>query len=333
MNLNNFYKMRGITRQMIIEAIGSNSNWTARASLPTASYYTAPCWSPELGLFITTRKVTPAAQYCVYKSSDGITWATSYQNSGGSTMSCNVSCWSPELGLFVVGPSVTSGIATSPDATNWTAQTAAFTPTSICWSPELGKFCAVTTSNGTASAYTSTNGVTWTPQSSTLPLNTLWSSVCWAAELGIFVAAKGSTSTSSIYTSPDGITWTARTTPNATIDALCWAPELGMLLFTSYTGTAGFYASTDGGVTWNSIASNTIGVTSVLSWYPEMGMFAMGGNTSVNIYSSFDGVTWTGRILGISGFTPYGFAYSPELGIFIATGYSLAGACSYTSKM
>lgn len=84
-------------------------------------------------------------------------------------------------GLFVaVASSGTNQVATSPDGTTFTLQTAASTATwtSIAWSPSLALFVAVA-SSGTDRVMNSSDGVTW--QLANAPTGA-WMSIAWAAE-------------------------------------------------------------------------------------------------------------------------------------------------------
>ena len=84
--------------------------------------------------------------------------------------------WSPSLNLLAavsespVAPS--NKVMTSPDAVNWTLQTAAGvagdTWRAIAWSAELGLFVAVA---GTGAVMTSSDGVNWTLQTAAAALS------------------------------------------------------------------------------------------------------------------------------------------------------------------
>jgi hypothetical protein len=131
------------------------------------------CWSPDLGLAVGVANNT------VVYSSDGITWANGTAPAGtGGTSNARCVIWVRELGLFVQSGAFVGGggygIATSPDAINWTIQT----------TPSIGAYG---------------------------PFGVAWSD---ARQLLIAVCSHNTTWTTAIWTSPDGINWTQQTTPD-----------------------------------------------------------------------------------------------------------------------
>ena len=198
-------------------------------------------------------------------------------------------------------------MSTNP-GTSWNLQSAGSTSMSwysAAWSPELGIFVAVGAPVGSAASVViySADGITWTKVNS--PTNALgsqmaWFRVTWSPLLGLFVAVGGPVTPSAdlgrVMTSPDGRVWTIRTTAS--------------------TGTQA--------INWNNVV-----------WSPDLALLvAVGqdnaGSALTNLaMTSPDGVTWTMHAAPAGSPADvvwYGLAWSPSVGLLVATGVSPTSA-------
>ena len=264
------------------------NTWKTRTPADTTARLNCICWSPELGLFVTVA----LTGIRIGISTDGINW-TAIAAPNGQVTTWQCVCWSPQLRIFVAvssGGSTNDRVMISSNGSSWTIISQGVEVNSwnsVCWSPELGLFVAVATTGATNRVMTSTNGTSWTARPAA-SLNS-WRSVCWSPELGIFVAVSDIGS-NQVMTSPNGISWTSRVAGNENNSA-AGAP----------------YACS-----WLSVC-----------WSPELGMFAAGGNTTVNSFvgplyrlmSSPDGINWTPRLSPQA--TTYDMlCWSPQLMLF-----------------
>lgn len=189
-------------------------------------------------------------------------------------------------------PSYSAGaVMTSPDGVAWAMQaqpTGGMLAYDIAWNGTV--FCAVGTNLASASrSFTSTNGVTWTPNTMA---NNARSNLAWN---GTVFCSVGSGAV--CQTSPDGVSWTARSASNNSN----WTgiAALGSLFcMVSYSGTSFRGAtSSDNGATW-------VGRAALAGTWSGIGA---GGGTfvilpgySTNAATTADGVTVTARTLPYS---------------------------------
>jgi len=136
----------------------------------------------------------------------------------------------------------------------------------------------------------------------------------WSPELSLFVAI----SESSVITSSDGITWTSRTPSitNGSISCIEWSPELGLFAACGNSGTSRVMTSPDG-INWTNRAAPS--VCNDIVWAAELSRFVAISTTEFSGMYSRDGINWTSTIQPVSLQT--GVAWSPELGIFVTSGY------------
>ena len=237
----------------------------------------------------------------------------------------NSVCWSPKLGLFcaVASTGVANRVATSPDGLVWTARSTSGLDqswNSVCWSPELGIFCAVA-SSGAVRIMTSSDGVTWTGQ--TTPEANAWNSVCWSPELYLFCAV-ASSGTNRVMVSSNGTSWTAYPASSAVSwTSVVWSYENRILLAVASDSATIMYSAS--GTIWTSGTGVAVGATSVC-WSSYQGLFCVVGTGSVGNYvaTSPDGLTWTAR-------TPAttrnwrSVIWVPEMKTFLATNSDATG--------
>lgn len=144
-----------------------------------------------------------------------------------------------------------------------------------------------------AGALTDYNDTTpWTQRTPIVP-ETDNRGVAWSPSLGLFAAVSGGGVQGRIQTSPDGVTWTERTSP-------------------------------DVNTKWTDIV-----------WSEETGLFVAVGfvagfGAGVRIMTSPDAITWTAR--NSDAVVLNAVAYSPELGRFVAAGWSTSLSLVYTSS-
>ena len=154
----------------------NGTTWTARTPAAANRWY-GLAWSPSLGLWaasasnglITDKMMT---------SPDGVTWTS---RTAASNIIYVCGAWSPSLAIFAFPAqtgTASQKVQTSSNGTTW-ADAGTGVPTNIyndvCWSVAMGKFIAVS-SDGTGNrVLTSTNGSTWTAQTSAS--DSAWSGV------------------------------------------------------------------------------------------------------------------------------------------------------------
>jgi hypothetical protein len=291
--------------------------WTARVPANDDSWRDI-CWSPQLGLFVA---VAYSGTNRVMTSSNGINWnlKTAAQL---STTWVSV-CWSPELRIFVAVAegNLTNSVMTSTDGTTWALQSAQpCNWVGVCWSPQLGIFVAVA-NGGSNRIMTSSNGITWIPQSQGIPLFA-WYGVCWSPQLGLFVAVSFD-GASRVMTSSNGTTWTPH---SQGIEAnnwisVCWSPELELFVAVAYGGINNNRLMTSSnGTTWTSLLVQPSGINwGRICWSSELRIFVAVA-LSGQVITSPNGINWTSRSAPAS--TWGGVCWSPELGIFAAVAYS-----------
>ena len=185
--------------------------------------WNAPCWSPELSIFVASSNGGTSSNSNVMYSYNGINWTQTSQiipNNSWSTP-----CWSPHLRIFVaVAQTTSNNVMYSDDGKNWTLKTATdnYYFKSVCWSAELVMFVAVASSASNNVMY-SYDGIDWT----TISFGSGWSNICWSAQLGIFLAITSYGNYKVMY-SYDGINWSQQNivTPENSWLSICWSPEL-----------------------------------------------------------------------------------------------------------
>jgi hypothetical protein len=157
-------------------------------------FFTGVAWSQSLGRFAAVATDLTTSSSSIYYSSDSITWVA------GSASLTNLSlrdvCYSDEVELFVavgLNPNVSGTFASnkilvSSDGMNWTSVTASFAAPwqDVKYSSELKKFFVVAQSNvdGGRTFLYSTDGYTWSPQTSSYSTNKSYAGIITAPYFG-----------------------------------------------------------------------------------------------------------------------------------------------------
>lgn len=288
------------------EAVTAVTVWNAQ-SASAANQWIGLCWAPEIRTFAA---VASNGTDRVMTSQDGVTWAP---QTAASAVTWTAVAWSNTLLRYVAvafdGTTATNTMysddgvtwlnGTSPQANQWY---------SIAWSPALKLFCA-TSLNGANRVMTSSDGITWSPQTS--PIDQ-WYGVCWADHLNLFAAIS---TTGSVMTSPDGVTWSLQTGGIGTGHDITYSRELGLLCAVGLTGTRSM--TSPDGVNWTLHGSTPAASWRRVVWAKDLGLFvavASGGQ----IMTSPNGSTWTLRTASAAN-QWYGLAYAEDLKIVAST--------------
>lgn len=189
---------------------------------------------------------------------------------------------------------------------------------SIVYAPDKNLFVAVATKDSSSSIITSSDGLTWTPQSVT---NNDYRAVTYSQSLGLFVAVHAAGTSNSVLTSSDGITWTARTSVSGTWNSVVWAPDKNLFVAVATSSTAASTVMTSpDGITWTT-RTGIAGTWNKVLYAQSLGLFVAIGksnaNNTNNIMTSTTGTSWTARTTAS---TSVGFstgAWSPELSLFV----------------
>ena len=292
----------------------------------------AVCWSPQLNLFAA---VSYGGTEKVMTSPDGVNWTgrlNTYGNGGFTDI-----CWSAERGRFVAISDL-GKVLTSSDGLTWTYGTniPAGSWKSICWSPLRLRFVAVSYANNLSAIMSSPDGFAWTIRLAGTATNSPdWVSVCWSPELTKFVAIGGG----KVGNSSDGENWLVTSIPSTLIlfvwCDICWSPKNMIFVAVALTGYPRTMTSVDG-TTWIGNMSAPYGVDQVnnrwtsVCWSVEAELFFAISNSgpadtgSNKAMTSPDGITWTLRETPSEDIHFYwqNVCWSPQLGIFVAVGYS-----------
>ena len=284
----------------VIYTSSDGATWTSRTS-GVASNLNDVTWNGSLFVAV-------GASGVITSSSDGLTWTARTPGDTGVTL-LSVS-WS---GTRFVATNSTNGVAfVSTDGITWSRSATAYAG-AILYSGYLGgRFVAV----GANQIQYSTDGLDWDNADNVQYVPTALSRTY---KLGNNYYALSTTA--GIYQSSDGITWAAaRTAPRLPFVGMAYSGSAWVAVTGASTGMpTSVYKSTDG-TTWTKTADfGTLTSTSTLPTafidieYAN-GNFIIGcpvttaQNIVYTIYTSSDGVTWTGRL------TPYVAAPSGAIG-------------------
>ena len=227
-------------------------------------------------------------------STDSIIWTPR-----SVPMTSSVKCVAWNGSLWVAGGSGTYVLATSLNGINWTAvsipnMTAVF---SVAWGP--GKWIAVGTGTGTYTRAESSDGITWTPYTSTTggfftgaAYGIIWSQ-------GIWLAA-GTPNGSGILFSLDGENWIPQLVSVFTTGR-CVSSN-GTLFLSGGSGASSKLAYSLEGTVWGALDSPFTDQVNSIAWGESIWV-AVGQGTHTLAYS-YNGITWIG--LGTSIFSTAG---------------------------
>lgn len=286
-------------------------NWTSRVLVATGSFSTGAYrigWNGNQILVLGNGTNNSLAL-----STNGTSWILLGLPITASASGYGGIAWSGQLWAAV--SDAATNIWTSPDGITWTSRATLTSGNcrSIAWNGSI--FFVLGSSTYCA---TSPNGITWTmlnTQPQTTFVRATWnnSSTQWVV--------CGTTATASIYTTPNGQTWTLRQNAmitNATTQSFAWAPSIGTWALVGGT-TNNIATATDAAGAWVSRVTTGMGTAYCVAWNGSI--FVAGGGTTVQIYTSTDGVTWTSQTNGGVAWTVvYGLAWSSSLSIWVGVG-------------
>jgi len=206
-----------------------------------------------------------------------------------------------------------------------------------CWSPELNLFALLSVGG----IITSSNGTSWSSLITISDMNGL-SDICWCPDLRLFLAVGNGTSQfyNHFLTSPDGITWTSSNVPTTgALYTVCWSSDLKRIIATNAAGYILYSTNAQStSITWGTptlINGGNVNFRSGI-WCSELSLFVVpnaytGANTT-GIYTSPDGITWTGRTTPSvnDGFSSV--AWSKELGYLVAVSNANSNKIMYSTN-
>ena len=239
--------------------------WTKRTTLSATFYDVIYCETLEMFIAVGTYFSNDVYKYFISTSSNGISWTTRLNVTGGRLLgitynsNLNILCATSDRGV----------VYTSSDGTTWSSSSGL--PNAYMWginySDTLNIFCAV---GDYGRIYTSSDGVTWTQQTS--GVSTGLHGITYSSELGIFIAVGAS---GTILTSPDGVTWTQQTSGVTTV--------LNKVIFSKKLGI--FCIVCDDIILTNIIMSN-LNIISHLSTDSDMTFSLQPGENNLLVYNT-----------------------------------------------
>lgn len=281
--------------------------------------------TPVTPKFVAVASGSTSAAY----STDGQTWTTTSMPTSLSYTAIAYGAVSG-IGYYVAIASGTDTSYWSRDGLNWTAATLPSSTTWVSVSYGNGRFVAVA-SGGTANAYSTNGGQTWT-SGGVLPASTTWTDVVYGGGLWVAVASGGTQAASSAN---GGSTWTSRTLPSSGN----WnSVTFGNNTFVAVRDGSTAYAVSANGTAWT--AQTLPGSLTGAKVHYGAGVFLATATDSTTAYSSDTGLTstWTSRTLS-TGANPtaaaYGNPYNSPNWVSVASGTSTVASqikCGATTK-
>ena len=276
----------------------------------------------------------------IFTSPTGATWTL---RSSGTANSLNGIAWSGSL-FCAAGDS--GVILTSPDGTTWTAQTSG--TTNFLYNVTWGNGAFAVTTSAYNQLYTSSNGITWAPNTAVVNMyNNSISYVEYVNSQYIVYAASGilfkgaslsaaaldivyagavyfskasystalslffATSTSQGVYSSNGITWkTNAAMNNSPLGVSATGPVV------VYVGNSGFIRTSSDNVTWTTRTSGTANALNAVTYKASLYVAVGNGGT---IITSPDAITWTVRTSGTTS-SLLDVVWSDTAGLFIVVG-------------
>ncbi|MBS3648879.1 hypothetical protein KEU06_09695 [Pseudaminobacter sp. 19-2017] len=204
----------------------------------------------------------------------------------------------------------------------------------VDYAPELGLFVALSLGGGTSSdvrAATSPDGLNWTAAGATADItkNCNWRDISWSPKLKLFAGVADS-GTTRIAISADGVSWGQRVT-NYIVKGVKWFPELDAFLYVRLA-TNHFVGVSHDGMDWSVGVQSPVALGDKIgfAYSPPLGRTVICGGTSI-IHSTtpLEGGWVAGITVPSANFS--GVAWSPKLGMFIASNSGSGGSKLYKS--
>ena len=271
----------------VIYTSPDGTTWTVRTSNVTGQL-TDITWNGSIFCAVGTSGV-------ITTSSDGLTWAA--RTPGDLSVSLLSISWNGTR--FVVTNTSNAGVWTSTDGITWLRASTVYQGTTLYSCYLGGKFLAV----GSGFIQTSTNGFNWTNCDHVQYVPT------GVSKLYKFGSNYYALTTKGLFQSTDGISFSlaGQTLPSSGLLSMAYSGTTLVMLASAISGQPQtFYKSTDG-ITWAKSAelgvlttTSTIAGSAADLVYAN-GNFICGQPTAVvqqlpyTIYTSTDGITWTGR--------------------------------------
>lgn len=219
----------------------------------------------------------------ILTSSDGAAWT---RRATTHTVGLTSIDYSPTLGMFLAaGQNGTTVYST--DGITWTSGVSAGAAniTKVVWGGT--QFALINTTNTSGQIYRSTNGTSFTAQSTTIGFTA--TDIAYSSTLNLWVITRSSANTSYVMTSPDLSSWTARTITGSTAGSAYGVVWNGSKFVVSTNGP-GVVSSSDG-TTW-AIASNNLTQLGRMVAMPSGAVIAACYNDKGAAISYNSGVTW-----------------------------------------
>ena len=286
--------------------ITANTYQTGSTGSPAAQL----SWSPAEGILIGSGATTATIGTL---TKDGITYNTLAHVSNFPFTTPNIE-WSPTLALWSAIQGDGTGVATSTNATGWTQQTGVSGTTFLNsgtviilkWSNTFSRFYVGSQSTGTSAVYSSTDGITYTLQTS----NRTALSFDESSTMIVAVGDNGP------QYSTDGVTWQNGNIATG-MASVAYSSTLGLWAATPRANIGNIYTSTDG-INWTTTANATNSFRCI-SWSPDLQIFIIAGDNGLE--ASTNGISY--QKLYVPGITAkYGVLYINEWGMLIAVGNS-----------
>lgn len=279
-----------IANSGVIYTSPDGTTWTIRAS-NVASNLADVAWNGSLFVAV-------GASGVITTSPDGVTWTA--RTIGDTGLTLNSVSWSGARFVATTTTASTGVAIISTDGITWSRSATAYAG-AILYSGYLGgRFLAV----GANQIQTSTDGLNWVNCDHVKYVPTALSRTYKYGSMYYALST-----TAGMYQSSDGITWSAaRTAPLRPFIGMAYSGSAWVAVTGTSTGMpTSVYKSTDG-TTWTKSADfGTLASTGTLpSVFIDVeyasGNFIIGcpttpaQNITYTIYTSSDGVTWTGRL-------------------------------------
>jgi len=227
--------------------------------------------------------------------SKGVTWTA---RTSGTTAGLSSVVWT---GTQFVAVGSSSTVLTSPDGITWTQRAlGSSTPanlTSVAWSGQT--LVAISTSL-TGNAFSSSDGISWSPLSLPLAIGSTSGSVVSSADSVLLIGSNSGTARFIGRSVDHGLTWNLDTVPKSSSklpqSVQAFARHNGRLVA---MGSNGFAVSSVNGGTWTTLSTETTWprpyggiidytITSIVS----TGTYAVGVGLAGHVTRSADGITW-----------------------------------------